>query len=237
MPRLAAGSRAADAPEQPRPRGRRAPRGARRLRRHGQGRARLALLRRDRQDAADARRRRDAADPVRQARRRAADPRVGAARAAGQLEPGRRLGDVGRIPPPGGARTDDVRPDDRGLVDLHRHAGHPPGDLRDVRGDRRQAPQRLAGGHDHADRRARRDGRRAAARRHDGRRRGDLRRGRSVAHRAPPRDPLPRRRGARHRPRARARHVGHGPAQHRPARQLRRRLRESCCAAAPRSTS
>ena len=31
------------------------------------------------------------------------------------------------------ARADDVRPDDRGLVDLHRHAGDPAGHLRDVR--------------------------------------------------------------------------------------------------------
>ena len=31
-----------------------------------------------------------------------------------------------------------------GLVDLHRHPGHPPGHLRDVRGDRAQALRRLA---------------------------------------------------------------------------------------------
>ena len=31
---------------------------------------------------------------------------------------------------------DDVRPDDGGLLDLHRHAGHPAGHLRDVRRDR-----------------------------------------------------------------------------------------------------
>ena len=121
------------------------------------------------------------------------------------------------------ARADDVRPDDRRLVDLHRHPGHPPGHLRDVRGGRREALRRLARGHDHAHRRARRDGRRAAARGDDGRRRGDLRRGRPVAHRAPARDPLPRRRGRQHRPRARARDDGGRPALDRPARQLRRR--------------
>ena len=55
LPGLAAGGRAAHAAEQPRPRGRRAPRRARRLRRHGQGRARLGVLRRDRAHAADAR--------------------------------------------------------------------------------------------------------------------------------------------------------------------------------------
>ena len=31
------------------------------------------------------------------------------------------------------AGPDDVRPDDRGLLDLHRHPGHPAGHLRDVR--------------------------------------------------------------------------------------------------------
>ena len=34
---------------------------------------------------------------------------------------------------------DDVRPDDGGLLDLHRHAGHPAGHLRDVRRDRGEA--------------------------------------------------------------------------------------------------
>ena len=95
------------------------------------------VVRRDRPHAEDAQGRRDAADPVRQARRRDADPRVGAARAARELQPRRRLGELGRVPAARGARADDVRPDDRRLVDLHRHAGHPPGHLRDVRGGRR----------------------------------------------------------------------------------------------------
>jgi hypothetical protein len=38
-----------------------------------------------------------------------------------------------------GIGSDDVRPDDGGLVDLHRHAGHPAGHVRDVLGDRREA--------------------------------------------------------------------------------------------------
>ncbi len=50
-PRVAAGGGAADAAEQPRPGGRRASGGARRLRRHRQGRARLGELRRDRAHA------------------------------------------------------------------------------------------------------------------------------------------------------------------------------------------
>ena len=67
------------------------------------------------------------------------DPRVGAAGADRELQPGRRLGQLGGVPPARGPRADDVRPDDGRLVDLHRHAGHPPGHLRDLRGGGRQA--------------------------------------------------------------------------------------------------
>ena len=42
-------------------------------------------------------------------------------------------GRLGALPQVRGARPDDVRPDDRGLLDLHRHAGHPAGHLRDLR--------------------------------------------------------------------------------------------------------
>ncbi len=41
-----------------------------------------------------------------------------------------------------------------GLVDLHRQPGHRPGHLRVLRRDRAPALRRLAGRHDHADRRA-----------------------------------------------------------------------------------
>ena len=58
-----------------------------------------------------------------------------------------------------------------GLVDLHRHAGHPAGHLRVLRRDRPPPLRRHAGRHDHAHRRPRRHGRRAAARRHHERRR------------------------------------------------------------------
>ena len=88
---------------------------------------------------------------------------------------------------------DDVRPDDRGLVDLHRHPGHPAGHLRDLRRGRRPALRRHAGRHDHPHRRARRHGRRAAAGGHRQRRRGAVRRGRPVAGPAPARARLPRR--------------------------------------------
>ncbi len=69
------------------------------------------------------------------------------------------------------ARPDHVRADDRRLVDLHRHPGHPAGHLRDVRRGRREAVRRHARRHADADRRLRRDGRRAAARGHHERRR------------------------------------------------------------------
>ena len=192
---MAAGSRPADAPEQPRPRGRRAPRQARRLRRHRQGGPRLALLRRDGPHAADAQAGRDDARPVRPPGRRHADPRVGAARPHRQLQPGRRLGQLGGVPPPGGPRPDHVRPDDRRLLDLHRHPGHPPGHLRDVRRRRREEVRRHPRRDDHPHRRARRHGRRPAARRHDERRRRDLYRRRPARHRAPHRAPLPGRQG------------------------------------------
>jgi hypothetical protein len=68
-------------------------------------------------------------------------------------------------------RADDVRADDRRLLDLHRQPGDPAGHLRDVCGCGSQALRRLArrpaGGH----RRARRHGRRAAACDHNERRR------------------------------------------------------------------
>ena len=54
-----------------------------------------------------------------------------------QLEPRGRLGELGRVPPPREARAHDVRADDRRLVDLHRHPGHPAGHVRDVLGGRR----------------------------------------------------------------------------------------------------
>ena len=47
------------------------------------------------------------------------------------------LGDLGRVPPAGGAGADHVRPDDGRVVDLHRHPGDPAGDLRDLRRARR----------------------------------------------------------------------------------------------------
>ncbi len=67
------------------------------------------------------------------------DPRVGAARAHRQRQPGRRLGQLGRVSPPRRPGADHVRPDDGRLLDLHRHAGHPAGHLPDLRRRRREA--------------------------------------------------------------------------------------------------
>lgn len=219
---MAAGSRPPHAAEQPRPRGRRTPRQARRLRRHGQGRPRLAVLRRHGPYAADAQAGRDDARPVRAAGRRHADPRVGTARPDRQLQPGRRLGQLGGVPPAGGPRAHHVRADDRRVLDLHRDPGHPPGHLRDLRGGRREAVRRDAGRDHHAHRRSRRHGRRPAAGRHHERRRRDLHRRRPARHRAPHRAQVPGREGRL--PGARAPAGRRGPrraaaALHRPARQ------------------
>ena len=156
----------------------------------------------------------------RQAGRRLPDARLRAARADRQRQPRARLGELGRVPPARCPGADDVRPDDGRQLDLHRHAGHPAGHLRDLRRRRRQALRRHAQGDPDADRRPRRHGRRAAAGGHHERGRRPLRGGRPRAHPAPPRPRLPRqgdrvarrgaglgRRGARRR---------HAP-QHRPA--------------------
>ncbi len=94
------------------------------------------------------------------------------------------------------ARPDDVRPDDRRLVDLHRLAGHPAGHVRDVRRRRAHALRRNARRPLRAHGGPRRHGRRAAARRDDERRGDPRHRRRRVAHRQAPRDGLlrPRRR-------------------------------------------
>ena len=157
-----------------------------------------------------------------------------------QLQPRRRLGDLAGVPPARAARPDDVRPDDRRLVDLHRHAGHPAGHLRDVRRRRREALRRHARRHADAHRRLRRHGRRAAARRHAERRRVPGRRRRRDPAAPPGRAPLPRRGGRRPRRRGRAvpgRQAGRQRAVGRARRQRGAACSPSCCAAASRSTS
>ena len=157
---------AADAAQQPRRRSRRTAGGPRGLRRLG---ARGALARRtegNRPRAAGARRRRDPARSVRQARRGLPDDDAVTARADRELAARAALGDVGRVPPARGGGADDVRPDDGRVVDLHRHAGNPPGHVPDVRRRGAEALRRAVPGRpDDPDRRARRHGRGAAARR------------------------------------------------------------------------
>ena len=109
-------------------------------------RAQLGMLRSHRRDAARAQRGRNAADSVRQAGRRVQNARGCAARAARQLESGAEVVDLGalqRARPPG---PDDVRPDDCGLVDLHRQPGHRAGHARDVRRDGAAALRRQSQG-------------------------------------------------------------------------------------------
>ena len=112
-----------------------------------------------------------------------------------QLQPRARLGQLERVPPSRGGRPDDVRPDDRRVVDLHRDPGDPAGHVRVLRRDRPPPLRRLTRRHDHADRRPRRDGRSAAAGGHDERRRRAVHRRRSAPRPAAHRDPLPRRGG------------------------------------------
>ena len=91
-----------------------------------------------------------------------------------------------------GGRPDHVRADDGRFVDLHRHPGHPAGNLPDVRRDRRAEVRRDAGRHHHPHRRVGRDGRRSAAGRHDERWRRPRRRGGSHPGAAQDRDRVSR---------------------------------------------
>ena len=125
-----------DAAEQPRPRGGRATRRPRRLRRHRSRREIVAGVRGDAAHPDHAARRRDDARAVGQTGRRVPHPRVGATGAAGQLQPRARLGHLGRVPPPRSGRSHDVRTDDGRVVDLHRHPRDSPGHLRVLRRDR-----------------------------------------------------------------------------------------------------
>ncbi len=198
---LAAGGRPAHAHEQPRSRGRRAARRSCGLRRRRQGGAQLGRPSTPSWPPCGAWATTRPCSCIGQAGRRLRHAPLGAARADRQRQPGRRLGQLGRVSPPRRPGPDHVRPDDGRIVDLHRHAGHPAGHLPDLRLGRRDPlrrrlrPRRPPRAH----RRPRRHGRRPAAGGHHGRRRGALRRGRSGAHQAAPRDRL--RRSARPSPR------------------------------------
>ena len=82
--------------------------------------------------------RRNAAGAIRQAGWRLQDARICAARADRQLEPGRTLVELGEVQRTGARRPDDVRPDDRRLVDLHRLARNRAGNIRDFCRGRRK---------------------------------------------------------------------------------------------------
>ena len=88
-----------------------------------------------------------------------------AARADREFEPRAEVGDVGALPRARPQGPDDVRPDDRGLVDLHRQPGHRAGHVRDLRRGGPPALRRRPRGPLDPHRGPRRHGRRAAARR------------------------------------------------------------------------
>ncbi len=186
--------------------------------------AALAAIKRELQRLGD---QRDAARPVRQAGRRLRDARGRAARADRQLQPRRPLGELGDVPGARRRRADDVRPDDRRVLDLHRDPGDPPGHLRDVRRGRPQALRRHAQGAAGRHRRARRDGRRAAARGDDERGVRAVRGGRPPADRAAHPRALPRR--SRRLARRRAGAARRGP------RRRAARSRSGSSATPPRS--
>ena len=119
------------------------------------------------------------------------DPRMGPPRAHRQQQPGGQVGDLGRLPRARAEGPHDVRPDDRRVMDLHRHAGHPAGHVRDVRRAGPPALRRHAAGAGDPDGRPGRHGWCPAAGRDDERGRGHLRGG------GPGAGPPPSRRGLR----------------------------------------
>ena len=122
-------------------------------------------------------RRRNAAGAVGQAGRGVSYARNGPARAHRQLQPGGQVGHMGALQRARSQRPDDVWPDDRGQLDLHRHAGHSAGHFPDFRRARGAALRRggrawVAEGQTSGHGWNGRHGRRAAAFRHAERRRG-----------------------------------------------------------------
>ena len=93
-----------------------------------------------------------------------------AARADRQFQPRAALGDLGAFQRARSQGPDDVRPDDGGVVDLHRQPGHRAGHLRDLRRTRPPALWRRSHWALDSDGGPGRHGRRAAAGGDDGRR-------------------------------------------------------------------
>ncbi len=73
------------------------------------------------------------AGAIGQAGRGVQDARRRAARAHRQFKPGTALGQLGTLQRARSQGIDDVRSDDRGIVDLHRQPGHRAGHLRNLR--------------------------------------------------------------------------------------------------------
>ena len=161
-------SAAAHAHEQFGSRGRREPRRIGGVRRYRTRRPRLELLRSHRRDAEKTDRGRNLAGAVRQAGRRIPDARGCAARTDRQLESGAALGDLGTFSRARSQGVGHVRPDDRGILDLHRQPGHRAGYLRDFRRNGPARFRRQGRGQVDTHRRTRRHGRRAAAGRDHG---------------------------------------------------------------------
>ena len=161
----------ANADEQPRRRGRRGPAEPRRLRRHRPRRAQLGnaydkiveTLERLEEDQTLLV---QSGKPVGVFR----DAQGRAARAHRQLQPRAQMGELGDVQRARSQGAHDVRPDDGRQLDLHRHAGHRPRHLRDLRRDGPPALWRRPQGQVDPDRRPWRNGRRAAARGGHGRR-------------------------------------------------------------------
>ena len=182
-------------------------------------------------------RRRNAADPVRQAGRCVPHARRRAARAARQLESGAEVVDVGALQRARPPRPDDVRPDDRRFVDLHRQPGHRAGHARDVRRDGSAPLRRRSQGQVDSHRRARRHGRRAAARGDDGGREHPVHRMPAESHPEAARHALPRRAGAVARCSAEDDRRRDGRAPRDLRRRARQRSRARARARSPRHSS
>ena len=223
---LGPGSRAPDAHEQPRPGRGGGPGPPHRVRRHRSGGAQLGGVRRHRPRAPAPRERRDAPRPERQAGRRVPHHDRCASGPDRQRHARPPLGHLGAVPRAGATRPDDVRPDDRRVVDLHRDPGNHPGHVRDLRRGGAPAIRRLPARDGDADRGPGRDGRRPAAGGHDERGSGAGHRGGPGPRRATARGGLRGRgddRPGRGGPQGRRLARGRRGAEHRAGRERRRR--------------
>ena len=139
-PLLADRGAAAHADEQPGCRGRRAPGGSGGLRRHRPRRARLGQLRPHRRHPAPPRTttRPCWCSPASRSACSSTHPDAPRVLIANSNLVGA-LGHLGPLSTSSIAPADDVRPDDRRLLDLHRQPGHRAGHLRDLRGSRAPA--------------------------------------------------------------------------------------------------